>query len=623
MSLLLSGLRKNFKRIKAQLHKLYSILSPKQKSALVVLLLIIWWLLLSYIFYRRFPSNYNNPNFYAEDGWVFADNIIDRGFLSAVFTPFNGYFVSGLYVLTAFGQAINHIFFGGDFVQLARSFAIISYLFLGFMAALPLVLFRRYLPIISLILLSLFITFVPLREYDYAILGTLGNLKFAFIYLGFVLLVYRHLMPNVSKKVFLVDLGILICAYTNITVYAFMPFALLRYTPYFKNMTVKWRSLLIDRSFISLFMLGVALLPQLIYVKLHGIPELVGYLDGPFNIHRGVEIFVSRSYIYPFIYPANALMNDVLVIIITALVFTFLLWFAKRARTITIFGLIAIAIGTGLFVIKRTGVSDLFYGYKNSGPDQFFYAQNWIFYFVVLFAASEIFKKSKRYVCVTAILLATVVLIITIPKAGSYGSQDFMQNSVGNIYLNAKEACLRTNSGTVDLDIYPSAPLVYKDIPYDMLCTDSVINYEPPEIALGLSPYGNNYLANLGGTNSFTQTFKSPQDNLSGVSIYLSTFLEKVKSPYSFVLYDKTCKNPLREVSLNIGKIKDNSFYKIMFKDIVNSKDSIYCFSLSASEDPASPLAVQLSKPDIYLDGDAFINGVKSNKDIVFKILYE
>src|SRR5262249_52394359 len=46
--------------------------------------------LLSYLFYRRFPPSYTQPNFYAEDGNVFAKNILATGFLHALGTTFNG-----------------------------------------------------------------------------------------------------------------------------------------------------------------------------------------------------------------------------------------------------------------------------------------------------------------------------------------------------------------------------------------------------------------------------------------------------------------------------------------------------------------------------------------------------
>lgn len=188
----------------------YKVSSRALKATLPVLLCFVVWLISSYIFYRRFPSNYNQPNFYAEDGNVFAKAIIDHGFWQALTTTFDGYYVFGIYLLEKVGFIINGLFYGGRFVNLPRSFALVSYGYMGLMATMPLILFRRYMKLPALLAIALLVTYVPMSGFNYGIIttmagimGAIGNLKFTFLYLAFLLLCYRHLMPEKSKKCFL------------------------------------------------------------------------------------------------------------------------------------------------------------------------------------------------------------------------------------------------------------------------------------------------------------------------------------------------------------------------------------------------------------------------------------
>jgi len=587
------------------------------------------WLVAGFIFFRRYPGNFTQPNFYAEDGSVFGRNIIDHGLLRALGTTFNGYYIWGLYLLEKIGFVFNYLFFGNQFANLPRSFALTSYLFLGFMATLPLLLFKKYLRPQLIALIVVLAVFVPMTSYDYAIIGTLGNLKFAFTYLAFLLLVYRHLMPRDSKKVYLVDIGLLICAYTNITVYPMMLFALLRYLPRdIRHFRSTWRTyvreLLTDRTFQSLVGLGILLLPQLYVVKTYGVPELKGYLDAPFRFSRTIEIFVARSYLYSVLFPVNKLLSDGLVVALAVAVLGGGYWLAGKYRKIFVFGILTVFLATFLFVIKRTGISDFYTGYHDGGPDQFFYAQNWIFSFVfsiVVIAAIDKLKTTRLRTG-AYVVLGLIVAIVLVPKAGTYGRTDFMADSVGTIYAVAKQQC-DGRQDSLQISIYPSSELKYTGLSRQRLCTAAVTTYHPQVVRLGLVPYNNKYLDDLGGHHSFTQTFVSPQDNLDGVGVYFSTFLRKVRSPYTLTLYEKDCTTTVRSVRINTGKIHDNAFDTITFPVVTGAKDQTYCFRVStARQDRVDPLAVQLSKPDQYPAGQAVINGAPSDQDVVFELHY-
>src|SRR4051812_34080410 len=79
------------------------------------------WALASWIFYMRYPNNFTQPNFYAEDGRVFFANILDQGPVRALFNLFNGYFIVGIYLIGDIALLINNVLFGGQFIQLPQA----------------------------------------------------------------------------------------------------------------------------------------------------------------------------------------------------------------------------------------------------------------------------------------------------------------------------------------------------------------------------------------------------------------------------------------------------------------------------------------------------------------------
>ncbi len=82
---------------------------------------------------------------------------------------------------------------GGGINTLPMVTAGVSAVFLGLCAVLPFALFRRELGSGISLLAGLLLVLVPMYSYDYAILGTLSNLKFAFLYIAFILALYRYL----------------------------------------------------------------------------------------------------------------------------------------------------------------------------------------------------------------------------------------------------------------------------------------------------------------------------------------------------------------------------------------------------------------------------------------------
>ncbi len=590
---------------------------------MTILLLVVAWLFASYIFYRRYPNYMRAPNFYAEDGQVFAKNILFHGFWHALFTTFNGYYIWGIYILQKIAFILNSLLYGGELATLPKAIALTSYTFLGFIAVLPALLFRKYLSHATLLLIFLFTLFVPLIGSDYTLVGTLGTMKFAFVYIAFLLLACRHMLPDESRKFYLIDAFLVVCLYTNTTVYFMMPFALLRYLPRLRKK--QFVALLKTRSVQSLAVLGLLALPQLYVIHKNGIPPLPGYLDNPFNPARAIEIFLSRSYTYAVLFPINKYLNDAVVVIALALFTASGFFLPRRHRFFFVFGYASIFLASALFILKRTGVSDYFFGYKSGGPDQFFFAQNWIFTFILSMVIVAFIGRLKagtlRHLSYAGVVLMVVCFLA--PHANTYGRNNFEEVSVGNIYQNAQVSC-RKPGKTLDLAIYPSSSETFKDIPRQLLCTKDVLAYQPAVVDLNLRPSDNNYLSGLGTHNVVNQTFVSPRNNLNGVIIYFSTFATHVRSPYDLLLYTGSCTQLISRTSIHVRDLQDNLFHTVMIPEIHNSAKKTYCFSVRAhGDEPQSPLAVQLSRPNAYMPGKTTINGKASERAVVFELHYK
>ncbi len=138
-----------------------------------------------------------------------------------------------------------------------------------------------------------------------------------------------------------------------------------------------------------------------------------------------------------------------------------------------------------------------------------------------------------------------------------------------------------------------------------------------------LVPDGNNNIGPITKSTKITQTFISPKANLTGIYLYVSTFMQNIKTPYKLILKDETCTNTIREINLKIAEIRDNAFLKIKFASIRNSEKKKYCFMVEpVSEIIETPITLQLSAPDIYQEGEAILNGEKKKEDIVFQLVY-
>lgn len=432
--------------------------SNKHPNVIFYLFYGLIFFLAAAIIFARFPYNYIHPNFFAEDGSVFVSNIIHKGLLKSIYTSFNGYFIVGLYFLTATGVIIDKVLFHSSFLELPRIFSVMSYGFFAFTITLPVILFRKELKYYWAFVLVLISAFVPMRNSDYAIIGTIGNLKWLFFYLAFLLIIYRYF--NYKKKwikLIPADILILICAYTNSTVYLLLPII---FIPYFVEIASSKKSISnfkissITKSFWSGCVLALLLVPQLLYVKINGIQKITGYLDSSFKYSRAVEIFIGRSFEFGILYGSYKSLNNIFAVIIfvTSIIILYFIY-DKRYRPILFIAVYAIISSTLLFVINRPGISDFFNGYAGGGPDQFFYTQNLIVFFMVVAAFAKYnISKDKKYLLSIIIVL---FILVNFPAGNSLGGNRFMYTNRGDIYNNLYKICA-TNEEHIILPIYPS-----------------------------------------------------------------------------------------------------------------------------------------------------------------------
>lgn len=585
----------------------------------------------SLLAYIRYTTYIDAPNFYAEDGSVFAKNIMEKGFLEALVTPFNGYFISGLYLLESFGFAINNLLFNGSLLSLPAALGIASYMFWGFLSVLPLLLFwNNFKNKLWPILLSVCLAFLPLPTYNYAIIGTIGNYKFAFLFIAFLLLIKRLQLKQPSKSLYFIDAALILCAFTNAAIYLLLPFALLGYWPgRTKFLTTRfWKSLLRNKGFLSLLILYAFAALQVLYIVAKGgIEDMPGYLQEPYQWAKTIEIFLHRSILFPLDHLLLKDLSNLLVVGGIAGLGILLYKLAKREdRSVLFLGIFAILGSVLLFVTQRPGVSHHFNGYASSGPDQFFYAQNMILLFVLFYIVGRYVDGRghvKRFDGPRAIIFLLLSLIILSSIVGNDMNRgELMNRSTGSLGYAIQEQCRAQPEATkLDVPLYPvgaqSLPLSAKTY-----CPQTKA-YIPDRQPLPLVAAGNNYIPVNGA--KVTQTFKATYNNLEGVSVFFSTFGNAGNSVYSLKLYDQGCKKLLRQALIVGTGVTDNFYHDITFRPIPDSKNETYCFTVEPQrlEQNIPAMAVQLSSPNVYSAGDATKDGKELQEDLVFDILYK
>lgn len=437
----------------------------KKVAALVrsnkhVIVSLVGILVASIIFYLRVPIAFDMPNFYAEDGSTFLRNILEYGPLLGPVQPFNGYLVVGQYLLVDVAY-IAYFLFDLSFYTLPKLLAVVSYIFLGLTAMLPYILFRKQMGTISTLLTAVFVCFVPLPAADYAVVGTIGNLKFLFMYWALLFVVYRNLNYKELHKTIIADVVLLLCVLTNGPTIALLPLIGLPYVPAFKRAMKKrqYAQIFQNKTLVGAFVVCVLAAAYVTTVVLNGIPKLPGYLDEPYINDATVKLMYAST-LKAWIYPFYQHLSDMSVVLsglaVTGLVYRF----GKARRLEFTMGIYAIFIASVSFVATRPGVSHYMTEYTSLMPDQFFYAQTIIFIFICCWVVSPYIKTN--YAKYWAVGISAVYLLLAAPYGISDGTYKQMYLGIGSAYDNTQRLCAVSNSTVVKLPIYPNDKWFYK-----------------------------------------------------------------------------------------------------------------------------------------------------------------
>lgn len=405
----------------------------------------------SLVFAFRYQPAFTHPNFYAEDGKVFVSAVLSKAPIHTIFADFNGYLVVGQFLLAELAVATQNVS-GASFEALPLITAVLSVVFLGTTVSLPFLLLRKHIDWKTSLVAVFFGSFAAMPASDYAIIGTLGNLKFAFIYWAFVLIIYRNYNYQSKVRCAMVDFGLLFSILTYAPAAALLPFALWPYRMELRRFVRERRLNGLPVQLLTLTALAGLVAVYLVTVTFRGIPNMPGYLDTPFD-SRAIFKLVFHSTWYAWLFPIVQSMRDSVVVGVIILA----IWLAlknKSTRFVALFAAYAITVATLSFVVNRPGISDFFLTY-DKGPDQFFYAQRLLFTLatiIVVRSYAVSWPKHTKYVIWFGLGL---YCLWSYRYTGSFGANYVLYSDMPTIHSAVPDAC-RSSKNDVTIQLYPA-----------------------------------------------------------------------------------------------------------------------------------------------------------------------
>lgn len=412
------------------------------------------------IFVLRYTPAFMHANFFAEDGVAFTEAVLNKDPIGTLFTGFNGYLIVSLYGMAELAFAIMTIL-GMHFSQLPIIIATLTCLFLGITVALPFILFRKEMGAAMSLIAVVWGAFVAMPGSDYAIIGTISNLKFAFLYWAFMFVLYRVLHYRDIGKTIICDLVLAVCVLTYIPTVALLPFALWPYRQRISKAIMAHKiNHLYTPELISLAVLAGISAVYLLTIAVNGIPKLPGYLDGPYEKAATLKIAFHATW-YAWLYPIVGLMKDVTVAGLLGLI-AYLGFRNRKNWFVFILAMWTIAAATISFVANRTGVSSYYTTYT-TGFDQFFYAQMLVFIFVCLWIIKDAYQNLCIRDRIAVSLCFGLVLLTGLKYTGSFGGNRVIYQNVGTARENISKSCaVNNNSPYITIPLYPSVDWQWK-----------------------------------------------------------------------------------------------------------------------------------------------------------------
>ena len=412
-----------------------------------------FFLLATFVFYLRSPQAFHYTNFYAEDGTVMLNNIIQHGIVEGSLKLFNGYLVVGQYVLVDIAYSVYSLF-GLHFYTLPKLMTVVSYIFLAFTATLPLLLFRRQLGVFWACILGILICFTPMPVSNFIIIGPIGNLKFVFMFWAVMFILFRNQHAHEHKKTFLADIVLLLCVATDVVSVALLPMTLWPYRRTILDAIRKRQfTSLVSFGILSSLILMLLSAAYILAVLIHGIPKMPGYLDSSYDQAANLKILYAST-VQAVLYPFYERLSDWAVLIVFGLILLGVYVMNHRNRVLFSFCMYAIVVASVSFVAARPGVSLYMDEYYAPIPDQFFYAQQMIFIFACVWVVAPYINSLRSKLI--SILILSVFLILASPY-GNAKESTYMPayRQRGSIYEHIQQVCLVSEGSTVLLPLYP------------------------------------------------------------------------------------------------------------------------------------------------------------------------
>jgi hypothetical protein len=376
--------------------------------------LIVFFILFPIIFLLliiRTPDALISPVLYTEDG-TWLGRIYIEGFWNVLINARADYLVIGNILGLYFAKYLSYTFFTYDVSTLPFFISILSYLFFSIIASIPILLLKNHIRLELLIVLSLLIVLLPFGYSTNEIIGRLSNIGYFFFPLSIILLIYRLDVSNEKKKVIIIDALLVFCMLTNPMVVLFIiTYFLLRYF-FSKSNTFEYKSQLFT------FIIASSIFVYILYLKIT-VGHQATLTTEKFLTENLFEVSISRSVLYPFIFPIYSKLGDIfsfiiLLIFLTTFYFVFktLQYKDKKVFLILSFALVFVSF---LTTFTKPGLTHWIKDYSGTFPDRYFSAQNIMSLLVVIFIAEKaLIVKNKYFKNISKIFIFALILIYAV-----------------------------------------------------------------------------------------------------------------------------------------------------------------------------------------------------------------
>lgn len=116
-----------------------------------------------------------------------------------------------------------------------------------------------------------------------------------------------------------------------------------------------------------------------------------------------------------------------------------------------------------------------------------------------------------------------------------------------------------------------------------------------------------------------TQSFISTCSDLAGIDLLLATYARTNTHPVTVQLVEQTSGRVIVSQTIEGQTIRDNAWREFLFTPIADSSGKGYQIAISSTESQiGNAIAIWHSQADMYPNGEAKINGVSINADLVF-----